>query len=310
MALMRQFFLWASRQRWVGEQFRRRHFAQVAVRRFMPGEDPDSAIRAAQEFAPRRISTVLTQLGENISQLSEATAVHDHYQTVLERIRPLGIDSQISIKPTQLGLDVSRDECRRLVLALVKRASEAGNFVWIDMEDSSYVDATLDLYRALRSQHSNVGVCLQAYLRRTPADLDALVSVKPSIRLVKGAYRESPAVAFPSRSDVDAAYLTLAKTLLGKVAGRDGSRVGFGTHDVKLLTQVQAAAQAGGIQPEAYEVQMLYGIRREDQERFAREGYRVRVLISYGSYWFPWYMRRLAERPANVWFVMKSLVAG
>jgi proline dehydrogenase len=276
----------------------------------MPGEDADSAVRAAQDFAPRRISTVLTQLGENISELSEARAVHDHYQSVLDRIWPLAIDSQISIKPTQLGLDVSRDECRRLALALVKRAGELGNFVWIDMEDSSYVDATLELYRAIRSQHSNVGVCLQSYLRRTPADLEALLSVRPSIRLVKGAYKEGAAVAYPSRSDVDAAYLTLAKTLLSKVAGRDGSRVGFGTHDVSLLAQVQAEAQAARVQRDAYEVQMLYGIRRDDQERFARDGYRVRVLISYGAFWFPWYMRRLAERPANVWFVMKSMVAG
>jgi proline dehydrogenase len=276
----------------------------------MPGEDADSAVRAAQDFAPRRISTVLTQLGENISELSEARTVHDHYQSVLDRIRPLAIDSQISIKPTQLGLDVSRDECRRLALALVKRAGELGNFVWIDMEDSSYVDATLELYRAIRSQHSNVGVCLQSYLRRTPADLEALMSVRPSIRLVKGAYKEGAAVAYPSRSDVDAAYLTLAKTLLSKVAGRDGSRVGFGTHDVSLLAQVQAEAQAARVQRDAYEVQMLYGIRRDDQERFARDGYRVRVLISYGAFWFPWYMRRLAERPANVWFVMKSMVAG
>src|ERR1051326_4316195 len=134
MALMRQFFLWASRQQWMGEQFRRRRFARVAVKRFMPGEEADSAIQAAREFAPRHISTVLTQLGENISELSEAKAVHDHYQGVLDKVRPLGIDCQISIKPTQLGLDKSRDECRRMVLSLARRAGESGNFVWIDME--------------------------------------------------------------------------------------------------------------------------------------------------------------------------------
>jgi proline dehydrogenase len=307
---MRQFFLWASRQQWIGEQFRRRRFAQIAVRRFMPGEDAESALQAAKAFTPRRIATVLTQLGENITELSEAKAVHDHYRDLLERIRPLGIDAQISIKPTQLGLDVSPEECRKLVLALVQRAGELGNFIWIDMEDSTYVDATLELYRAVRARYANVGVCLQAYLRRTPADLDALLPVKPSIRLVKGAYREGSAVAYPSRADVDAEYLKLAKTLIVKVAGRDGSRVGFGTHDVELLGQLQAAAEANRVARDAYEVQMLYGIRRDDQERFAREGYRVRVLISYGEYWFPWYMRRLAERPANVWFVLKSMVSG
>ncbi|MBI4420398.1 MAG: proline dehydrogenase family protein [Gemmatimonadetes bacterium] len=307
---MRQLFLWASRQKWLGEQFRRRRFAQIAVRRFMPGEDVESALRAAQRMHPKGISTVLTQLGENITQLAEAKAVADHYLRVLDLIAQSGLDSQISIKLTQLGLDVSRDETVKLVLALVRRAAELKNFVWIDMEDSSYTDATLDLYRRVRAQHSNVGVCLQAYLRRTAADLDSLIPRSPSIRLVKGAYQEAAAVAFPSRAQVDAEYLALARTLLEKVAGRDGSRVGFGTHDVRLHDEVREVAHAAGVPREAFEIQMLYGIRRTDQERLAAEGYRVRDLISYGSYWFPWYMRRLAERPANVWFVVKSMLAG
>ena len=310
MALMRQIFLWASHQNWIGEQFRRRRFAQLAVKRFMPGEDVESALQAAKEFAPRRIGTVLTQLGENITELSEAKAVHDHYQNLLERIRPLGMDCQISIKPTQLGLDVSPTECKNLVSALVQRAGELGNFVWIDMESSIYVDATLELYRAVRARYPNVGVCLQSYLRRTPADLKALLPIKPSVRLVKGAYKEPASVAYPSKSQVDGEYLRLAMTLLQETAGRDGSKIGLGTHDVRLLSDIQTSAQASGIQRDAYEVQMLYGIRRDDQERLARDGYRVRVLISYGAFWFPWYMRRLAERPANVWFVLKSMMSG
>lgn len=307
MALMRGMLLWASRQQWIGEQFRRRRFAQVAVRRFMPGEDAESALQAAKEFAPKGMSTVLTQLGENITELSEAKGVHDHYETVLQRIGALGLDSNISIKPTQLGLDVSPAECRSLVLDLCRCAGERGNFVWIDMEDSTYVDATLDLYRAVRAQHANVGVCLQSYLRRTPSDLDALIAVKPSIRLVKGAYREPPTVAFPSKADVDTQYFKLAEVLLDRVAGRDGSRIGFGTHDGKLVSRIQAAAEARKVGRDQFEIQMLYGIGRDAQERFAREGYRMRVLISYGTHWFPWYMRRLAERPANVWFVAKSM---
>ncbi len=307
MALMRQMLLWASRQQWIGDQFRKRRFAQIAVRRFMPGEDADSALLAAKEMAPRNLPTVLTQLGENISQLSEAQAVHDHYIGVLNRIGPLAIDSQISIKPTQLGLDVSEPDCRKLVLSIVKRAAELKNFVWIDMEYSGYVGRTLDLYRAIRAQHANVGVCLQSYLRRTPADLEALLAVKPSIRLVKGAYKEPASEAYPEKSKVDAEYLRLAQILIEKVAGRDGSQVGFGTHDTRLVGEIQRYATTKGIAKTAYEVQMLFGIGRDNQERFAREGYKVRVLISYGSHWFPWYMRRLAERPANVWFVVKSM---
>src|SRR5437899_9954355 len=310
MALMRQVFLWASRQAWLGDQFRRRRFAQVAVRRFMPGEEVGSALEAALAVRPKGISTVLTQLGENITQLSEAKEVADHYSGVLDRIGPLGLDCQISIKLTQLGLDVSRDEARQFVAALVKRAAELKNFVWIDMEDSSYVDATLDLYRRVRAEHQNVGVCLQAYLRRTAADLESLLAVGPSIRLVKGAYREPASVVFPKKSDVDVEYLKLARMLLKRVAGRPGTRVGFGTHDLRLVEQIVRDAQAAGVGKDAFELQMLFGIGREDQERLAARGYRVRVLISYGSYWFPWYMRRLAERPANVWFVVKSMLTG
>jgi proline dehydrogenase len=304
---MRQAFLWASRQKWLGDQFRRRRFAQIAVRKFMPGEDADAALQAARQFTPLGITAVLTQLGENITELSEAKTVHDHYESVLNRIAAAGTETQISIKPTQLGLDVSPSECRNLVMDLARCAAERKNFVWIDMEDSSYVDATLDLYRAIRGRHANVGLCLQAYLRRTPADLEALVPLHPSIRLVKGAYRELPSVAYPSKADVDAAYVKLAETLLDKVAGKNGSRIGWGTHDVKIIRALQQAASAKGVAKDAYEMQMLYGIRRDDQERFVREGYKVRVLISYGAHWFPWYMRRLAERPANVWFVVKSM---
>ena len=310
MALMRQVFLWASRQGWIGNQFRRRRFAQIAVRRFMPGEEVEAALQAAQAFRPKGISTVLTQLGENITQLSEAQAVADHYLNVLDRAAPLGIDAQISIKLTQLGLDVSQDEAIKLVQAILRRAAERKNFVWIDMEDSSYTDRTLDLYRRVRAQHANVGVCLQAYLRRTAADLESLLPVSPSIRLVKGAYQETASVAFPSRAEVDAEYFKLGRRLLEKVAGKSGSRVGFGTHDMRLLGNLQQAAQSARVARDAFEIQMLYGIRRDDQERLAREGYRVRVLISYGSFWFPWYMRRLAERPANVWFVVRSMLGG
>ena len=307
MALMRQFFLWASRQRWLGQQMTRRGFARRAVMRFMPGEDVDSALAGAKDLKPRRISTVLTQLGENITQLSEGQAVFQHYLDVLGRIAPTGLDAHVSVKLTQLGLDVSRDETLKFLSALARRAGETKNFLWIDMEDSSYVDRTLELYRAVRKDHPNVGVCLQAYLRRTARDLDALIPLSPSIRLVKGAYSEPASVVFATKREVDEEYFRLSETLLKSVAGKGGSRVGFGTHDVALIARIQQAAAALKASRDAFEIQMLYGIRRGDQDRLANDGYRVRVLISYGAYWFPWYMRRLAERPANVWFVVKSL---
>lgn len=303
---MRRLFLWAARQQWLAERTMRRGFARRAVRRFMPGEDVAAALAAAQELRGQGLPTVLTQLGENITQMAEARAVAQHYESVLGRI-PAGLDTQISVKLTQLGLDVSGEETGRLVLDLVRRAAQLGSFVWIDMEDSSYTDATLDVYRLVRRQHANVGVCLQAYLRRTQADLDTLLPLGPSIRLVKGAYREPSAAAFPHRRDVDEAYFQLAQTLLRSVGERAGTVLGFGTHDPVLIARIQAAAAAQGVPRDGFEVQMLYGIRRADQRRLAAAGHRVRVLISYGTHWFPWYMRRLAERPANVWFVVRSL---
>lgn len=305
---MRRFFLWVSRQKWLGEHLARRPFARRAVRRFLPGETIAEALEATETFRRKRIATVLTQLGENVTDRAEAKAVLDHYLGVLAQINARSLDAHISIKLTQLGLDIERAETAQLVEALARRAAEVGSFVWVDMEDSKYVDATLEVYRRVRGQFSNVGVCLQAYLRRTGADLDALLPLSPSIRLVKGAYSEPASVAFPTRREVDAEYRRLARKLLGGVAGKNGSRVGFGTHDMGLVEDVRAVAGALATPIDAFEIQMLYGIRRRDQDRLAAAGLRVRVLISYGEHWFPWYMRRLAERPANVWFAVRSLL--
>ena len=295
----------ASRSHWLADQFRKREFARRAVRRFMPGEDLAAALDASAEFAAAGIGTVLTQLGEQVRSGAEAQAVRDHYFDVFDQLRERFLPTQLSVKLTHLGLDVGREACARHVLALVAKAEEEGSFLWIDMEESRYVDATLDIYRRARAERDNVGVCLQAYLRRTPTDLAALLPMSPAIRLVKGAYRERAGVAFPRKKDVDAQYLRLAAQLLDAAAAGRASPV-FGTHDFRLLGRIheQAAAQrAEG----RYEVHMLYGIRAAEQRALAADGVKVRVLISYGSHWFAWYMRRLAERPANVWFVIRSL---
>jgi proline dehydrogenase len=274
----------------------------------MPGEDLDDAIEAVKQLKREGFSTVLTHLGENISELSEAESVRDHYVRVLEQISAENLPSEISVKLTQLGLDISEESAFAYTSTLAKRAHELGNFVWIDIESTSYVDRTLLLYRRLRAEFPNVGLCLQSYLHRTENDLSSLLSLSPSIRLVKGAYREHPSLAFPKKRDVDRNYVELAMRLFGEWPSRV-KRIGIGTHDMRIAEILRSGAEALRLPREAIEFQMLYGIGRENQTRLLKEGFRVRVLISYGSAWFPWYMRRLAERPANLWFVAKSVFA-
>jgi proline dehydrogenase len=305
---MRQVLLWGSENRWLRDRVPRLGFARRAVRRFMPGEDVDAALTAADGFAADGLATVLTQLGENITATEEAAAVRAHYLDVLDRIARRGIDCTVSVKPTQLGLDLDPGLCKENVRAIVARAEEHGCIAWIDMEASGYVDATLELYRAARARSKHVGVCLQAYLHRTADDLASLLEVGPAIRLVKGAYAEPRSVAMASKRDVDESYYRLARRMLeAKAEGREVT-IGIATHDLRLVRRIAAAAAELGLPKGAFEVQMLYGIRADVQRRLAAEGYRVRVLISYGSAWYPWYMRRLAERPANVLFVLRSLL--
>jgi proline dehydrogenase len=309
MGLMRTALLRGSESRWLSEKIRDRAFAKRAVRRFMPGETIEAALGACVSLNERGMSTVVTQLGEAITDRTSAERVTEHYVGALGRIREAGLPTELSVKPTHLGLDVSRDLCAAQLHTLLEAASGTGNFVWVDMESSRYVDATLELYRELRSHYHNVGICLQSYLYRTVEDLASLVPLGAAIRLVKGAYMEPPDTAFPRKSDVDENFVRIAKRLLGEEARACGVRVGFGTHDVAVITRIRDFAEGAGVPKDAYEVQMLYGIRRDAQARLAAAGYRLRVLISYGSAWFPWYMRRLAERPANLGFVLRSLVA-
>src|SRR5689334_14041013 len=230
MSLARTILLRASRSTWLPEQFRRRSFARRAVRRFMPGEDVQSALDAAASFASSGIGSVVTALGERVTTRAEAEKVRSPYLEVLDSIKARGLPTHVSVKLTHLGLDVDRDLCLDSVRALAARASATGTMLWIDIEESHYVDATLEVYRAVRANFPRVGVCLQAYLRRTPRDLESLLRAGASIRLVKGAYREPPEVAFPRKSDTDRAYLELAYRML-ESAKPDQPQV-FGTHDM------------------------------------------------------------------------------
>jgi Proline dehydrogenase len=304
MGIVRSVLLAGSESRWLRERAPRYGFVRSAVSRFMPGETVEAALDATRALG---VGTVLTQLGENVRDLEQARGVTRHYLDVLDRVHRGGLDVEVSIKLTQLGLDLSREECEKNLLALIERARALSNWIWIDIESTAYTDATLDIYRRMRAAHANVGVCIQAYLYRTAEDVKTLLPLGGGLRLVKGAYREPPDKAFPKKSDVDENYFRLAEQLLSPDARARGVRAIFGTHDPVLIRRIEELGRFSNLPPEALEFQMLYGIRRQEQERLAKAGHRFRVLISYGDAWFPWYMRRLAERPANVLFVVRSL---
>ena len=304
---MRAVFLAASENRWLREHGVRAPFVRRAVSKFMPGETFDDMLTAARTLPAEGICSVFTRLGENVNDLSEAQAVADHYVDGVARIHQLGLACEPSVKPTQLGLDISRDQARAHLETIAARSAMAGSYVWIDMEQSPYVDVTLSLAEHLRARYPQVGVCLQAYLHRTREDLARMLKAGIGVRLVKGAYREPPAVAIGAKQDVDANYVWLSRMMIDDRARGGTSRVVFGTHDERIIAEVIAHARSTRVAKGHYEFHMLYGIQRGEQLRLAKAGEHVRVLIAYGSYWFPWYMRRLAERPANVWFVVKSV---
>jgi proline dehydrogenase len=309
MGLARALLLKGSESEWLAEQASQRRFVQRATRRFMPGESMDDALDAARDLSERGMASILTLLGENVEDEAAAESVASAYEELLSRRPDTGLDLDISVKPTHLGLEVGLEVAARNLQRLARAASERDALVVIDMESSAFLPPTLELYRALRAKHENAGVCLQAYLYRTPADLEILLPLKPMIRLVKGAYKEPSEIAYPRKRDVDTAFGRLAGQLLE--AAREGqAQVAFGTHDEKLIHEINRMAAGMGCPRDGYEIQMLYGIRRDLQARLVEDGYRVRVLISYGTHWFPWYMRRLAERPANVGFVLRSLFGG
>jgi proline dehydrogenase len=313
MSWTRRILVHASESAWLRDHAPHLRFVQRASRRFLPGEHLDDALAAARRLAENGVSSLITHLGENVRDRNEAQAVTRDYLGVLERIRASALPAEISVKLTQLGLDVDRDFCFSNLMQLVEAAASASGAdsrsVWIDMEQSAYVDATLDLHHRARQARRNVGVCVQAYLHRTASDVESLVAMGASVRLVKGAYSEPPQIAFEKKSDVDESFFRLAKSLLSPEARRSGVRAVMGTHDRALISRICHWAASPSIPKDQLEFAMLYGIQRAEQLRLARDGYRSCVLVSYGSYWFPWYMRRLAERPANVWFILRNMLS-
>lgn len=273
--------------------------------RFVAGETLDQAVRAIRALNSKGVKATFDHLGENINTANEAIAAADSYIKVLDRIESTGIHSNVSLKLTQMGLDVDEDLCLRNVSRICERAKAMDNFVRLDMESSAYTDRTLDMFRKLwhESGYRNVGVVLQAYLYRTEKDVREMNLLGARVRLCKGAYNEPASVAFPKKADVDRNYAKLSALLL-----KEGNYPGIATHDPRLIEFTKRFAASRGVAPSKFEFQMLYGVRRELQVELVRQGYNMRVYVPYGQEWYPYFMRRLAERPANVVFVLGNLV--
>ena len=294
--------LWASTNPLLAERLPQYAFVRRATRRFLAGETLDEALNEAARLADSSITGTATLLGEDVETEEEADAVLEHYLGALRAISERGLDVEISVKPTQLGLDFSVDRTQERIVRLLEASTAP---VWIDMERSGRVDATLDIFKSVLPKHRDVGLCLQSYLHRTRGDLEALLPLDPSIRLVKGAYDEPASVAYPQKTDVDQNFVRLTGMLLRARASGGKGRPVIGTHDPRIVGEATRLAYELNLKKGSYEFAMLYGIDRAQQGRLARGGHAMRVLLSYGSGWFPWYMRRLAERPANVFFVLK-----
>ncbi|MFY9556296.1 MAG: proline dehydrogenase family protein [Blastocatellia bacterium] len=275
------------------------------TRRFVAGEQLRNAVEAIRELNRKGISASFDHLGESINSEAETRQEVNEYLHVLESIHESKLDSNVSVKLTQLGLDVSQDLCYANTRLIVEAARRYHNFVRIDMEDSSKTDATLEVFRRLRREFENVGIVIQAYLYRSEKDVEELIQLGARIRLCKGAYMEPPEVAFPDKADVDANYIKLTRILLASNIYH-----GIATHDEKMIAAALGFASERRVEPDRFEFQMLYGVRRDLQEKLVKQGYRMRVYVPYGRYWYPYFMRRLAERPANVWFVLKSMMKG
>ena len=302
MSLARNAILWAADNPWLREHLPSFRFVRRTVARFMPGETLDAALGAAARLANDDLPTIVTELGENVTTRKEAEDVADHYIDAYGAIADRGLDTEISVKPTHLGLDLDPDLAAETVERVAQGAEQRGSWLWLDMESSRYVQPTIDLFRKVRATRPNTGICLQAYLRRTPVDINDLMP-DASIRLVKGAYREHENLLVGDRQAIDESYRRLALRIL-EVMG-PSERLVLGTHDVDLVSRIEIDLKSR----DEFEIAMLYGIRSSDQVRLAGEGYTIRTLISYGTHWYPWFMRRIAEKPLeNVLLALRNFI--
>lgn len=300
--MWRTVFLHLSTNRAIRRMVANSTLARRIATRFVAGETVDSAIRSAISLKRRRAAIELDYLGENVTDAAQAEAARDSYLDLLNRLHAARLDGQISLKLTQMGLDVEADLCIANVEAIATRASSLGSFLWMDMEGSDYTDSTLEAYERVRMSHPNVGVALQAYLYRTKADLRKVLSIGGTVRLCKGAYSEPASLAYPDKADVDQSYESLMEALLSSRRYQ-----AIATHDPRMIGHAIKYAAQTGIGKDLFEFQMLYGVRRDLQDSLLADGYQVRVYVPFGEQWYPYFMRRLAERPANLFFLLGSL---
>jgi proline dehydrogenase len=305
MPLLRDFIFWLSNKKSFTQPIARTGMRLGFAHRFVSGETLEEGLQAARDLNGKGLQIIMNRLGENVTDREAAREVCGSYKEMLQELTRQKIDGSISIKPTQLGLDFGLDFCRDLTLEVVREAARLNNFVEVDMESSAYTQATIDLFEAVRHQNENVGLALQSYLYRTEQDMKRLQPLKPKIRLVKGAYREPAAIAFPKKRQVDENYAKLLRLLFS-----GGFSPAVATHDEKMIELAKVVAKEKGWSPDQWEYQMIYGVGRQLQLQLPREGYRMRVYIPYGTEWLPYFMRRLAERPANMWFVVKAMLKG
>jgi proline dehydrogenase len=315
--MLRSFLIYLSKAAWAQNMVTSWKFAWRTASRFVAGTQIDDAIRAIRELNARGINVTLDHLGEHTSKPEEASDATDEILTTLDEIKTADVRANVSIKLTQIGLGLDERLCAQNLERILIRARETGNFIRIDMEDTPYTDKTINLYYQMRrSGYDNVGMVLQSYLYRSEADARRLLKDKTPIRLVKGAYMESADKAFPKKADVDANYDLLAKILIDGALSAGSPKVSddgrfppipaLGTHDEKRIEFAKQYALKVGLPKDAIEFQMLYGIRRDLQEQLVKDGYCVRVYVPFGTHWYPYFMRRLAERPANVWFFISN----
>jgi proline dehydrogenase len=303
--MLRSTFLYLSRQPRIFKFVRRNRLARAFARRFVAGETAGEAIIAVQELNRKGITASLDLLGESVHTEAEARAAGQEYVALLHSIAKSGVNANVSLKLTQMGFDIDEDLCVRIVTEILEVAKGYESFVRLDMESSEYTERTLTMFekRLYPAYRANVGIVLQSMLRRTRDDVERAITSQARVRLCKGAYLEPATVAFPDKSDVDANYAECAKALMQR-----GHYAGLATHDEKLIRSVIDFAKATNIAADRFEFQMLYGVRRDLQERLVKEGWRMRVYVPFGTQWYPYLMRRLAERPANVMFITGNVV--
>ncbi|HEU5481180.1 MAG TPA: proline dehydrogenase family protein [Candidatus Tumulicola sp.] len=309
--MLRRTFLYLSNQPRLFHFVRHNGMAKKFASRFVAGETLDTALAAVRQLNARKIRASLDLLGESVTNEAEARAASRSYLQMLDRINEAGLDANVSVKLTQMGLDISEELCVDIMQQILERARSYRTFVRLDMEGSDYTDRTLRLFedRLYPSFPEHVGIVLQSYLYRTQVDVERAIQLKCRVRLCKGAYNEPATVAFPEKRDVDANYVKCMQQLL-----LNGTYPGIATHDPAILAQAKRFVRAQSIPPERFEFQMLYGVRRDLQDQIVREGFNMRVYVPFGTQWYPYLMRRLAERPANVAFItgnmVRELVAG